>query len=196
MARLGQTPSQTVGPYFAYGLTPEQYRYELRSLFTAVLAEPHCAGEHIRVVGRVLDGEGNAIDDAMLELSQADALGNFVASREQALASGFRGFGRVGTGSDPSGRFEFRTVKPGSIGPGHAPHLSLIVTMRGILSHAFTRIYFSDQTQANATDHALAQVPQERRATLLAEREPSPEGIVYRFDIRMQGDRETVFFDL
>lgn len=196
MSRPGQTPSQTLGPYFAYGLTPEQYGYPLRSLFGAVIAEDRCAGEHIRVVGQVLDGEGKPVSDAMIEVSQADASGRFATSREQALASGFRCFGRVGTGTDPDNRFEFRTVKPGSIGEGNAPHLSVIVTMRGILSHAFTRVYFDDEAAANAKDPVLAQVPAQRRATLVAKREATPRGTVYRFDIRMQGERETVFFDV
>ncbi len=196
MSKLAQTPSQTVGPYFAYGLTPEQYGYPLRSLFDAVIAEEHCAGQHIRVVGQVLDGEGNPVNDAMIEVSQADASGKFSPGREQSLASGFRGFGRTGTGTDRENRFEFRTVKPGSTGYGHAPHLSLIVTMRGILSHAFTRIYFDDEAAANAADPVLKQVPRERRDTLIAKRESSPGGIVYRFDIHMQGAHETVFFDV
>lgn len=196
MGKLAQTPSQTVGPYFAYGLTPEQYGYPLRSLFDAVIAEEHCAGEHIRVVGRVLDGEGTPVNDAMIEVSQADASGKFASGREQARASGFRGFGRAGTGTDRENRFEFRTVKPASIGDGHAPHLSLIVTMRGILSHAFTRVYFDDEAAANAADPVLAQVPEARRGTLMARRETTPGGTVYRFDIRMQGEHETVFFDV
>lgn len=196
MSKTGQTPSQTVGPYFAYGLTPEQYGYPLRSLFSAVIAEDRCPGEHIRVVGQVLDGEGKPVSDAMIEVSQADASGKFVASRDQAVASGFRGFGRMGTGTDAQNRFQFHTVKPGSTGAGSAPHLSLIVTMRGILSHAFTRVYFDDEAAANEKDAVLAQVPADRRATLIAKRETTPGGTIYRFDIHMQGERETVFFDV
>ncbi len=196
MDKLGQTPSQTVGPYFAYGLTPEQYGFDYRSLFDATIAESHCEGEHIRVVGRVLDGEGKPVMDAMIEVQQADAKGLFAQSRDAIGKSGFRGFGRVGTGADAKHRFEFHTVKPGSIGDGHAPHLSVIVTMRGILSHAFTRIYFDDEAAANAADPVLAQVPEERRATLIACREDTPAGVVYHFDIHMQGEHETVFFDV
>lgn len=193
---LGQTPSQTVGPYFAYGLTPEQYGYDWHSLFTAVIAEPRVPGEHIRIVGRVLDGEDRPVDDAMVELSQVDARGRRVASRAEALAGGFHGFGRAGTGTAADHSFEFHTVKPGAIGDDQAPHIDVIVTMRGLLSHAFTRIYFDDLAQANAGDPVLAAVAPERRATLIARREEQPGGVVYRFDIRMQGPLETVFFDL
>ncbi|MGH8738767.1 MAG: protocatechuate 3,4-dioxygenase subunit alpha, partial [Burkholderiales bacterium] len=95
--KLTQTPSQTVGPYFAYALTSEQYGYDFRSVCGPVLAEPRAAGEHIRLSGRVFDGDGVPVPDAMLEMRQADAEGRLVASRAEALASGFRGFGRCGT---------------------------------------------------------------------------------------------------
>lgn len=192
---LGQTPSQTVGPYFAYGLTPEQYGYDYRSLFTPVLADPHVPGEHIRIVGQVLDAEGTPVSDAMIELAQVDAGGRRVGSRADALASGFRGFGRAGTGTSPDNSFEFHTVRPGPLGDDQAPHIDVIVTMRGLLSHAFTRLYFDDLVDANAKDPVLAAVPRERRTTLIARREVQPGGIAYRFDIRMQGEQETVFFD-
>ena len=97
-------------------------------------------------------------------------------------------------GTDPENRFMFDTVKPGSIGEGHAPHLNVVVFMRGLLSHAYTRIYFSDEAEANETDPVLAEVPAERRRTLIAEREETGEGVLYRFDIHMQGDHETVVF--
>lgn len=193
---LGQTPSQTVGPYFAYGLTPRQYFYDHGSAYTPVLAEAHAAGEHITLTGQVLDGEGKPINDAMIEIAQLDAAGHEVISEAQARASGFRGFGRCGTGTDAANRFHFRTVKPASGGPGEAPHIEVIVLMRGMLSHAFTRVYFDDEAAANADDTVLASVPTERRATLLARREVTPGGVVYHFDIRMQGPQETVFFDL
>lgn len=191
---LKQTPSQTVGPFFAYGLTPQQYGYDLRSLFTPVLAEPHAEGEHVRIAGRVLDGAGEPVGDAMIEIAQADGAGRRPRSREEAAALGFRGFGRAGTAAD--GSYGFLTVKPGAAGDGQAPHVDVIVTMRGLLNHVFTRIYFEDLAEANASDRVLAQVPAPRRETLIARRDPTPAGIVYRFDIRMQGERETVFFDL
>jgi protocatechuate 3,4-dioxygenase, alpha subunit len=87
-------------------------------------------------------------------------------------------------------------VKPGAIGDGQAPHINVIVMMRGLLSHAYTRIYFSDEAEANARDPVLASVPEKRRQTLIAERVETPSGVAYRFDIHMQGEEETVFFDV
>lgn len=195
-ATPGQTPSQTVGPYFAYGLVPTQYGYDFPSLFGPELAEPRTPGTPILITGRVLDGRGEPIGDAMLEIKHADSLGRHPATRGEVEASGFRGFGRMGTGTLPGHRFAFRTVKPGATPDGQAPHVDVIVTMRGLLSHAFTRIYFDDEAAANAADPVLAAVPAERRATLLARREDAPGGRVYHFDVRMQGDAETVFFDV
>jgi protocatechuate 3,4-dioxygenase, alpha subunit len=193
---LGQTPSQTVGPFFAYSLAAEQYGYPFTSLFPPRMAQPRAQGEHIRVTGRLFDGEGKTIPDAMLEISHVDANGRAVTSREAAVASGFRGFGRCGTGTSADQSFEFHTLKPGAAAPGSAPHINVIVTMRGMLVHAFTRLYFEDEAAANAADPVLASVPAERRATLLAKRIALPGGIEYRFDIHMQGPNETVFFDL
>jgi protocatechuate 3,4-dioxygenase alpha subunit len=192
---LGQTPSQTVGPYFAYGLTPRQYFYDHGSAYTPVLAQPQAAGEHITVTGRVFDGAGQPVNDAMIEIAQLDAQGREVTSAEQAKERGFTGFGRCGTGADAQLRFAFTTVKPGAAA-GEAPHIDVIVFMRGMLSHAFTRLYFDDEAAANAQDPVLQAVPAERRATLIARRDVQPGGVVYHFDIHMQGERETVFFDL
>jgi protocatechuate 3,4-dioxygenase alpha subunit len=194
--KLTQTPSQTVGPYFAYGLTSEQYGYDFKSLFGPLLAQPQAEGEHIRLTGRVFDGDGVPINDAMLEIRQPDARGRFVASRAEAVASGFCGFGRCGTGTHPGLHYWFDTVKPGAAAPGEAPCIDVIVTMRGTLLHAFTRIYFDDEAEANARDPVLAAVPAERRATLIAKRQLEPGGVSYLFDVRMQGPKETVFFDL
>ena len=196
MTALKQTPSQTVGPYFAYGLCPEQYNFDFKSLFTPAVADYEAAGEHITIVGQVFDGDGKVIGDAMLEVSQVDSEGRYPASRAQAEASGFRGFARVGTGTDPQKRFVVETVKPGRANESDAPHVNLIVTMRGMLLHTFTRIYFDDEAAANERDPVLASVPAERRATLIAQRVPGTSKTVYRFDIHMQGDKETVFFDL
>jgi protocatechuate 3,4-dioxygenase alpha subunit len=194
--RLLQTPSQTVGPYFAYGLTPRQYFYDHGSAYTPVLAGPQAEGEHIRLVGRVLDGEGQPIGDAMIEICQLDARGREITSEAQAQALGFRGFGRCGTGTDAQQQFVFHTVKPGAGGAGDAPHVDVIVLMRGMLSHAFTRIYFDDEAAANAEDRVLQSVAPERRGTLVARREAQPGAVAYRIDIHMQGPLETVFFDL
>ena len=197
MTKLGQTPSQTVGPYFAYGLTPEQYGYAMRSIAGSTLVERETAGNRIRIEGRVLDGQGSPINDAMIEIWQADAQGRYAHPADgRGSNASFKGFGRCGTGTDAENRFRFDTVKPGAIGDGSAPHVNVIVLMRGMLSHAFTRIYFSDEVALNAKDAALATVPADRRDTLIAAREEGPSGPVYRFDIHMQGPRETVFFDL
>jgi protocatechuate 3,4-dioxygenase alpha subunit len=196
MTALKQTPSQTVGPYFAYGLCPEQYNFDFKSLFTPAVANHEAAGEHISIVGQVFDGDGNVIGDAMLEVSQVDSQGRYPASRAEVEASGFRGFARVGTGTDPQKRFIVETVRPGRASANEAPHLNVIVTMRGMLLHTFTRIYFDDEAAANESDPVLGLVPAERRATLIARRAPGTSKTVYRFDIRMQGEQETVFFDL
>ena len=194
---LKQTPSQTVGPYFAYGLTPEQYRYPFRSLVGNVLADADTDGEHIRIEGRVLDGDGTAIDDAMVEIWQADAQGRYAHPGDPRGSNAtFVGFGRVGTGTDPQHRFSFQTIKPGPIGDGSAPHLNVILFMRGMLSHVYTRIYFSDEQAANAADPVLSQLDETRRGTLIAQREDTAGGPVYRLDIHMQGEAETVFFDV
>ena len=180
---LGQTPSQTVGPYFAYGLTPEQYGYPYRSAYGPVLVDARTPGERIVLAGRVFDGDGKPVDDAMIEVCHADTQGGQL-------------FGRCGTGTERDCSFRFETIKPGDARPGSAPHIEVIVMMRGMLSHAFTRVYFEDEQEANARDEVLAEVPAGRRGTLIARREALPGGLVYRFDIRMQGPEETVFFDL
>jgi len=191
-----QTPSQTVGPYFAYGLTAEQYGYDFDSIAGGQLADESVEGDRIRIVGRVLDGMGAAVDDAMIEIWQADAQGRYAHPADpRGSNAAFRGFGRLGTGTDPQNRFIFDTVKPGSV-EGQAPHITLCVMARGMLSHAFTRIYFSDEAEANAADAVLASVPDKRRDTLIAKRDETQAGVVYRFDVYLQGDTETVFFDL
>lgn len=192
---LKQSPSQTVGPYFAYGLTPEQYGYDFAAIAGNRLADENVEGERIRILGRVLDGAGNAVDDAMVEIWQADAKGRYAHPADPRGSNlAFRGFGRCGTGTDPELRFVFDTVKPGSV-EGQAPHITMCVMARGMLSHAFTRLYFSDEAEANAADAVLATVPEDRRATLIAGREDTQAGIVYRFDVHLQGAHETVFFD-
>jgi protocatechuate 3,4-dioxygenase alpha subunit len=196
MAKRGQTPSQTVGPYFAYGLTPEQYGYELSSIAQPTLIRSDTEGEHIRVEGCVFDGNGEPISDAMIEIWQADAMGRYAHPADpRGSNASFKGFGRCGTGTDKENRFFFDTVKPGSVDGRQAPHINVIVFMRGMLVHAYTRMYFSDETAANAADAVLQSVPPERRGTLIAARTVSPSGIGYRFDIHMQGEHETVFFD-
>ena len=189
---LKQTPSQS-----AYGLTPEQYGYPFTSIAGPDLATSNADGERVRIEGRVLDGAGEPISDAMIEIWQADGRGRYAHPLDgRGSNTGFKGFGRVGTGTDPEHRFIFNTVKPGSVDGRQAPHINVIVFARGLLLHAYTRIYFSDEAEANARDPVLATVPAERRSTLIAERRSTPSGTVYRFDIHMQGDAETVFFDV
>lgn len=170
-----QTPSQTVGPYFAYGLTPEQYLYDFKQLTGNQLVNPLDTPNAITITGKVFDGEGVVIPDAMIEIWDSEN----------------KRFGRFGTGTDAENRFVFHTVKPGSV-EGQAPHLSVIVFMRGQLIHTYTRIYFEDETEANATDEVLNAVPAERQQTLIAMKTASG----YTFDIHMQGENETVFFEI
>jgi protocatechuate 3,4-dioxygenase alpha subunit len=165
-----QTPSQTVGPYFAYGLTPEQYGFEFKSLATNILTEI----EAVTIRGIVYDGEGNPIPDALIEIWDAN----------------HKLFGRFGTGTEPDSSFMFNTLKPSSIN-GSAPFLTVILFMRGQMIHSYTRIYFPDE-KTNNTDSVLSQIPKERKHTLIAVK--TEEG--YQFDIYMQGEKETVFFDV
>ncbi len=193
---LKQTPSQTVGPYFAYGLTPQQYNYDMPSIFDAVIADNSAKGEHIQIIGQVLDGAGKPVGDAMLEFLQADADGRYIAGTEEIVATGFTGYARIGTGTDAQQRYTLHTVKPGAPAPGEAPHINIIVFMRGLLVHAYTRLYFDDEASANSEDDILNSVPADRRYTLIAKREQQAGTVVYRFDIQMQGQDETVFFDV
>jgi protocatechuate 3,4-dioxygenase alpha subunit len=192
------TPSQTVGPFFKYGLTPGN-DYQWNDAFSNDLVTPDVSGDRIRIIGQVLDGDGKVMPDAMLEIWQADVQGRFADPQGTRAVpnTAFRGFGRCGT--DANGGFTFQSIRPGSVpGPGgkpQAPHVLLAVFARGMTQQAITRIYFEDQDAANAADPILALVPANRRATLIATREPG-EPVTYRFDVHLQGDRETVFFDL
>jgi protocatechuate 3,4-dioxygenase alpha subunit len=193
----GITPSQTVGPFFAYGLTPKDYDWS--EIIGSNLDTPDASGERIRIEGRVLDGDGAPVNDSMVEIWQADAAGRYAhpADRRALPNAAFKGFGRCGT--DREGRFGFDTVKPGAVpgpnGKTQAPHISFAVFARGMLRHCYTRAYFSDEA-ANASDPVLNVVPAERRPTLIAKREDRGGMPTYRFDIRLQGEDETVFFDM
>ena len=192
----GITPSQTVGPYFAYGLTPGS-DYPVRDAFAGPVATPDAEGTRIRIAGQVLDGDGKPVPDAMIEIWQADAAGRYAHPRDDRARanSSFKGFGRCG--ADKNGGFAFDTIMPGAVpGPGgksQAPHVLVCLFARGMLRHLYTRIYFGDHAAANAADPVLHLVPAERRGTLLATR--GADG-TYGFDIRIQGDDETVFFDI
>ena len=190
------TPSQTVGPYFKYGLTPGS-AYAWNDAFSNDLLTPDVSGERIRIVGRVFDGDGKVVPDSMLEIWQADAQGRFADPQDSRGLpnSAFKGFGRCGT--NPDGEFSFRTVKPGSVpgpkGKPQAPHIVMAVFARGMTQQAMTRIYFEGDA-ANAADPILALVPDDRRGTLISRKENGDA--TYRFDVHLQGDKETVFFDL
>jgi protocatechuate 3,4-dioxygenase alpha subunit len=194
----GITPSQTVGPFFKYGLTPEG-KYEWNNAFTNNLLTPEVSGDRIRVEGKVFDGDGTPIPDCLLEIWQADAQGRFADPQDKRAPPNapFKGFGRCGT--DANGGYSFETIKPGSVpdpdGRTQAPHILLAVFARGMLRHLYTRIYFDDET-ANSADPVLALVPPDRRATLIALRKPGNAGAIYSLDLRLQGDNETVFFDI
>ena len=194
----GITPSQTVGPFFKYGLTPNG-KYDWNDAFTNNLVTADTSGERIRIEGRVFDGDGQPVSDCMLEIWQADAQGRFSDPQDKRALpnSTFKGFGRCGT--DANGDYAFDTIKPGSVpdpdGRAQAPHILLTIFARGMLLHNYTRIYF-DGEAANSADSVMAQVPADRRATLIALREPGAGNAVYRFDVRLQGDTETVFFDV
>jgi protocatechuate 3,4-dioxygenase, alpha subunit len=178
----GQTPSQTAGPFFSIGLLDTEM---------AFLVPADTAGAVV-LSGLVLDGAGDVVPDALVELWQADAAGVYPTGGE---VGAFRGFGRVGTAD--GGRFRFVTIRPGPVpgpdGRQQAPHLNLTLFARGLLRHLFTRVYFADE-QLNDADPLLSSIPAERRATLLAV--PDGADSTYRFDIVLQGDGETVFLDL
>lgn len=192
----GITPSQTVGPFFKYGLTPNG-EYAWNDAFTNSTLTPDVSGDRVRIEGRVFDGDGIAVPDCMLEIWQADAQGRFADPQDKRGLpnASFRGFARCGT--DKDGNYSFETIKPGAVpdpdGKPQAPHILLAVFGRGMLRHLYTRIYFSDEA-GNADDPVLALVPADRRATLIAVREAGKP--VYRLDLRLQGGDETVFFDV
>jgi protocatechuate 3,4-dioxygenase alpha subunit len=201
------TPSQTVGPFFAYGLTPKGRNkwdpngtYSWKETAGDNLITPDATGQKIRIEGRITDGDGMQINDAMLEIWQADSQGRYLHARGEAPRPNatFTGFGRSAT--DKEGIFSFDTIKPGTVagpnGKPQAPHIVVCIFSRGMLRQVYTRLYFSDEAAANATDPILNLVPADRRGTLIAHKEAGTEPPRYRFDIRVQGDNETVFFDI
>lgn len=193
MERLQLTPSQTVGPFFAYSLTAEQYGYDYNSIVNATLLNDEIEGDRIYITGCIYDGKGNSVPDAMIELWQADANGNYRVSPINKKNDDFTGFGRLGTGTNEKHHFTFKTIKPGSL-DGQAPHINVILFMRGSLHALYTRIYFSDE--ANDNDPLLNAVDAARRQTLIAEQKEIDGNIEYHFDIYMQGEKETVFFEV
>lgn len=213
---FGQTPSQTVGPFFHYGLPwkggadlvgqsdlgaradlfPEDH-------YVLNLAPPKgpIAGEVIEIVGRVIDGDGAVVPDALIEVWQANAAGRYASPDDPrdwiALDEDFIGFGRSSTSAE--GEYRFRTIRPGRVpGPGNseqASHVAVSVFGRGLLKRLVTRLYFDDDAHT-AEDPILQLVPVERRPTLTARRVEGASPPTYRFDIVLQGAGETVFFDI
>ena len=198
---FGQTPSQTVGPFFHYGLpwkgcadlvgdTDIGARVELFPEEHYVLAGPSAkgevAGEIITLEGVVVDAAGQPTPDVMIEIWQADAAGRYA---DGSSNTGFIGFGRASTSED--GVYRFRTVRPGRVDDQQAPHIAVGVFGRGLIKRLATRVYFADEA-TNTGDPILALVPAERRDTLIARK----IGDIWRFDIVLQGEHETVFFDI
>lgn len=213
-ALFGQTPWQTIGPFFHYGLpwkggadltgasdlgarpdlTPEAH-----DLLAGPSSKPAIGGRAIEIVGQVFDGDGKPAPDAMIEIWQANAAGRYDspadARTDLALEPGFIGFGRSATQED--GSFRFRTIEPGRVpGPGNslqAPHIAVGVFGRGLIKRLVTRLYFED-AEGNDEDPILSLVPAARRGGLVARR-IAGDPPTYRFDIHLQGEHETVFFD-
>ena len=197
---LRETASQTAGPYVHIGLAPGAAGFELfEKELGSDIAGPNAEGERIAVEGVVLDGTGSPVKDVLIEVWQANAAGIYASpidKRSGEVEEGFRGWGRVISDFD-TGLWRFDTVKPGAVVGRNArmmaPHLNLWIVARGINVGLNTRMYFGDETEANAADPVLNLIEQvDRRATLIAKR----EGGTYRFDIRLQGEGETVFFDV
>ena len=189
---MKQTPSQTVGPFYSIGLTGRTMN---------ILATDATAGERIRIEGCVYDGDGKPVPDAMIEIWQANSYGRYNHpddKQEKPLDPSFTGWGRSGT--DKNCLFRFETIKPGPV-PGaqdnvQAPHINVAVFARGMLLHAYTRIYFADEP-ANADDPVLNSIKnKKRRRSLIAAPATENGNTVYRFDIHLQGENETVFFDV
>ena len=183
------TASQTVGPFVAIGFS----RFAVENLAGAGVN-----GERVTLRGRVVDGDGKPVSDAVIETWQADSHGKYAHPedrQEKPLDAAFRGFGRVLP--DDSGAFRMTTIKPGRVpGPGgvlQAPHLVVAVFMRGLLKHLLTRVYFPDEP-GNADDPVLKLVPAERRATLIAKKVAADAGEL-EWNVILQGKEETVFFD-
>ena len=201
---LRETASQTAGPYVHIGLAPGAAGFQLfeKELGTDI-AGPNAKGERITVEGVVTDGTGTPVKDVLIEVWQANADGIYASPqdrRAEEVEDGFRGWGRVISDFN-TGVWSFDTVKPGVVpgrnGQAMAPHLNLWIVARGINIGLSTRMYFSDEAEANAKDPVIALVEQaDRRATLIARREDRDGTPVYRFDIRLQGENETVFFDV
>lgn len=202
---LPETASQTAGPYVHIGLAPHAAGFHIfEKNFSHVLTNSHTEGERIVIEGRVIDGSGTPVRDVLLEIWQANAAGRYNhpadLQQEKALDPDFRGWGRTCSDFD-SGVWRFETIKPGPVtgrdGRMMAPHVNLWIVARGINIGLNTRMYFADEQAANEKDPVLNLIEWEvRRNTLIATREQRGDETVYRFDIYLQGEKETVFFDV
>ena len=201
--KLKETPSQTAGPYVHIGLTPNFA--EIKGIYPTdpgvTMLTPDTVGERIIVSGRIVDGAGNPVGDAVVECWQADAAGSYAAPMgpKSNSAPAFTGWGRQPVNGD--GVFSFETIRPGPVtgpdGKPMAPHVALWIVARGINIGLQTRLYFPDEAEANATDFVLTRIPDpRRRATLIARRTEGAAVPTYSLDIHLQGDNETVFFDV
>jgi protocatechuate 3,4-dioxygenase alpha subunit len=201
---LKETASQTAGPYLHIGMMPQAVGFDIRNRERLnVLAGPNAQGQRIRLEGTIHDGEGVLVRDAMVEIWQANTHGKYDHPGDRqdlALDPAFKGWGRAVSDFE-TGLWWFDTVKPGKVAGRHgrimAPHINVAIFARGINLGLNTRIYFADEEEANAADPVLGLIEQTpRRATLLARREERQGQPVYRFDIRLQGEQETVFLDV
>lgn len=201
---LHETPSQTGGPYVHIGLLPQQANIEVfENNFNNQLVQEKTLGERIRLEGQVFDGLGLPLRDVLIEIWQADANGVYPSTADiqgKVVDPNFLGWGRTGADFE-TGFWSFNTIKPGSVpgrkGTTQAPHIALIIFARGINIGLNTRVYFEDEAEANAQDPVLKGIEwAPRRQTLIAKREERDGEVVYRFDIRIQGEDETVFLDI
>jgi protocatechuate 3,4-dioxygenase, alpha subunit len=197
---LKETPSQTAGPYVHIGLTPNVC--DIKGVYEtdlgASMVNAETRGERITVTGRVFDGGGALVRDALVEIWQADNSGLYNSPSETrgVADANFTGWGRSVTRAE-DGFYRFDTIKPGQVpfrdGRKMAPHITFWIVARGINIGLHTRMYFPEEAEANAADPVLARIEhKDRVATLVASR----ENAVYTFDVRLQGDNETVFFDI
>lgn len=199
-----ETASQTAGPYVHIGLTPNWLGIDgvYPENLGRVMVGPRTKGERITVTGRILDGGGTPLNDALIEIWQADAAGLYNSPLEThgAADPNFSGWGRQPT-DGTTGEYRFETIKPGRVryrdGRMQAPHITVWIVARGINIGLHTRMYFADEEAANAECPVLARIePKVRMPTLIAPRTEGKDGAVYTFDIRLQGENETVFFDV
>ncbi|RZG44710.1 protocatechuate 3,4-dioxygenase subunit alpha [Acinetobacter wuhouensis] len=201
---LSETPSQTGGPYVHIGLLPKQANIEVfEQNFDNQLVQENTAGERIRLEGRVFDGLDLPLRDVLVEIWQADANGVYPSDadvQDKPADANFLGWGRTGADFE-TGFWSFNTIKPGAVpgrkGSTQAPHIALVIFARGINMGLHTRVYFDDEAEANAKDPVLNSIEwAKRRQTMIAKRIERDGETVYQFDIRIQGDDETVFLDI